>query len=232
MKIMLAIMAILAAAGVNREKELGGKWSWEGRHEKQLEEIKDRRTETYDIVFLGDSLTELMKSEYLGNKAVFEEYYGSLETLNLGIQGDRAEHLLWRLEHGALEGYKARLFRIHTGTSNLTRRGSLDGAAECVKAIVELVKAKHPEAKIELVAVLPRSDSQFHNRYKRIKNFNVMIKEAADGERVCWFDPWDAFTDAEGKIRPELYSDMQHLNPEGYRTLFKAEQTLQAELLR
>lgn len=232
MKTILALMAMLTATGVSREKELGGKWSWEGRHERLIAEIKERQIETYDIVFLGDALTELMKSENLGNKAVFEEYYGGMKTLNLGIQGDRAENLLWRLENGELDGYQAKLFRIHIGTCNLPRRGKLERVAESVKAIIELVKAKHPEAKIELVAVLPRYDSRFHNRFSRIKALNALLMELADGERTVWTDAWNEFMDENGKPKSELYSGMLYLKPQGYRTLFEFERSRQAEMLR
>ena len=232
MHLAMILAAMLAVTGTSRERELGGRWSWEERHRQLVSKIAENPEATYDIVFIGDGLTELMANVRQGNDAVFAEYFGKYRTFNLGIQGDRAENLLWRLENGELDGYQAKLFRIHIGTCNLPRRGKLEKVAESVKAIIELVKAKHPETKIELVAVLPRYDSRFHNRFSRIKALNALLMELADGERTVWTDAWNEFMDENGKPKSELYSGMLYLKPQGYRTLFEFERSRQAEMLR
>src|SRR6266581_2807559 len=44
------------------------------------------------VVFLGDSLIQKW------DRSVWERYFAPLGSLNAGVNGDRTEHLLWRIE--------------------------------------------------------------------------------------------------------------------------------------
>ena len=41
-----------------------------------------------------------------GAKEVWEKYYGNRKAVNIGIGGDRTQHVLYRLQNGNLEGIK------------------------------------------------------------------------------------------------------------------------------
>lgn len=221
MQMVAILCAMLAVTGVSREPETGKRWSWEGRHAQFLETIAANGEKPYDIVFLGDSLTELMTSEPRGNREVFEEFYGGLNTLNLGIRGDRIENLVWRLEHGELDGYRARLFRILIGTNNVPKRWTAEEICAGVRQIAEMVAAKHPEAKIEIVSILPRDDRKCpRDGMERIRNANRLLAGICDGEKVVLVDASAKFLDERGLIKMEFYTDGLHLSPDGYRTLF------------
>ena len=77
--------------------------NWMARHEGFLAEAKQG---TYDLVFLGDSITDRWRKS---GAAVWRQYYAPRHALNLGIGGDRTQHVLWRLENGELNGLKPKV---------------------------------------------------------------------------------------------------------------------------
>ncbi|MBO6066898.1 MAG: hypothetical protein J6P80_01930 [Kiritimatiellae bacterium] len=232
MHLAMILAAMLAVTGTSRERELGGRWSWEERHRQLVSKIAENPEATYDIVFIGDGLTELMANVRQGNDAVFAEYFGKYRTFNLGIQGDRLENLVWRLENGALDGYRAKVFRIMAGSNNLPQKWPPAMLAEGVGRLVELIRAKHPEAKIEIVAILPRADRRMpKGGMDRLQAANTLIAHLADGDSVTVVDPGSAFLEADGSLKRQYYRDGLHLSPDGYRALFAAEQSAIGKLL-
>ncbi len=69
----------------------------------------------YDIEFIGDSITQFW--ERAGSN-VWKEYYGKRKVINMGVSGDQTQNVLWRLEHGQLDGIKAKVAVIMIGTNN------------------------------------------------------------------------------------------------------------------
>lgn len=57
-------------------------------------------------VFIGDSIVHGLE----GSAVWREKFAGApFHALNLGFSGDRTEHVLWRLDHGELDGYKTKV---------------------------------------------------------------------------------------------------------------------------
>ena len=53
--------------------------------------------EKAQVVFIGDSITQGWEKE---GKEVWKKYYSHRNAVNLGIGGDRTQHVLWRLDNG------------------------------------------------------------------------------------------------------------------------------------
>src|SRR5215218_636505 len=68
------------------------------------------------LVFVGDSITDAWRGGE--QNSIYEERWGKYNPLNLGISGDKTEHVLWRLEHGELDGLEhgAKLVVMMIGT--------------------------------------------------------------------------------------------------------------------
>src|SRR5262249_40922682 len=77
------------------------------RHEGFLKDIMSKQGKI-DVVFLGDSITD----GWRGQGKIWNEHFGKFNPLNLGIGGDRTQHVLWRIQNGELEGYKPKAFVI------------------------------------------------------------------------------------------------------------------------
>src|SRR5208283_14655 len=72
--------------------------SWIQRHELMNRQAQKGRI---DLIYVGDSIVEHFNKQ---GKEVWDHYYAGRDALNLGISGDRTEHVLWRLDHGNIEG--------------------------------------------------------------------------------------------------------------------------------
>jgi beta-glucosidase len=70
--------------------------NWVKRHESLLAESQAKK-DSVDLLFIGDSITDGWDGR---GKAVYDKYYVPRNVLNLGIGGDRTQHVLWRLQHG------------------------------------------------------------------------------------------------------------------------------------
>jgi beta-glucosidase len=139
--------------------------NWKKRHESFNERAKQGDV---DLVFIGDSITQ----GWEGNgKDVWKKHYGPRKAMNLGIGGDRTQHVLWRLENGNIEGIKPKLAVIMIGTNNSNNKDNTSAEiAEGIKAIVAKLRDKLPETKILLLAVFPRgamSDAQIEKIVER-----------------------------------------------------------------
>lgn len=71
---------------------------WTKRHESFNERVKQGNV---DLVFIGDSITQGWEG---AGKGVWAEFYAKRNAVNLGIGGDRTQHVLWRLDHGNIDG--------------------------------------------------------------------------------------------------------------------------------
>ena len=189
-------------------------WWGAGRPLEKRNEIVGGSGE-YDIVMVGDSITHRWELEGIGGRALFDELKKTYSILNLGYGGDRTEHVIWRMENGELEGYKAKLFTLMVGTNNGGK--DVEGVSAGVKRIIETIKAKHPESKIVLMPIFPRGASDDHPKRLGNEKVNAVIKDYADGETVIWLDFNKNFFDANGKLTKEIMGDFLHPTEKGYR---------------
>jgi hypothetical protein len=66
--------------------------NWVARHQDFLAEAKKGK---FDLVFIGDSITDGWRTRGL---QVWNKVYAPRHALNLGIGGDRTQHVLWRTQ--------------------------------------------------------------------------------------------------------------------------------------
>ncbi len=115
-------------------------------HERFVAQAKEGKAR---LVFLGDSIT----AGWGGKTAIWNEAFGKYDPVNFGIGGDRAQHVLWRIENGELEVIKPKAVVLMIGTNN-SGADSAEDIAKGITAIVDTIKTKQPQAKILLLAVL------------------------------------------------------------------------------
>ena len=194
-------------------------WWTKGRLLEKRNEIVDGPGE-YDIVMVGDSITHRWEREGGEGRELFAELKKQYSILNLGIGGDQTQHVLWRLANGDLEGYKAKMFTVMIGTNNGGR--DVNGIAEGVKRIVELIREKHPESKIVLMPIFPRGAKPDDDKRVANEKINAIIAKIPDGKDVIWLDFNKDFLKEDGTLTKDVMNDLLHPNENGYRIWWNA----------
>ncbi|MHC4616880.1 MAG: GDSL-type esterase/lipase family protein [Planctomycetota bacterium] len=185
--------------------------SWTVRYEA----MNDRAKCGYvDLIFIGDSITQGW--ENTGHEA-WEKYYDRRKAVNLGISGDRTQHVLWRLDNGNVDGLSPKAAVVMIGTNNLSdNRNTVEQTADGVKAVCRKLREKLPQTKILLLAIFPRQQQPGELREK-VSRTNELIARIADGDMIDYLDIGDKFVEADGSISAEIMPDFLHLSPKGYQ---------------
>ena len=164
------------------------------------------------MLFLGDSIAAFFATR---GAAVWEREIAPLgSVVDFGIEGDRAQFVLWRVRNGELDGTNARVVVLMVGTNNLAS-ATPENVARGVAAVVDTVREKLPRAVIVLNAILPRGTPGDPARAK-LADVNARLAPLADGTHVRWLDAGAGFVGPDGTIDPALMPDKLHPSPAGY----------------
>jgi lysophospholipase L1-like esterase len=177
-----------------------------------------------DVLFLGDSITEMWRSPGwgeridgatpFGGKAVFEKHFGKMKVANFGISGDSTQGVLWRLQNGEGKGYRPKAVMLMIGTNN-TDRNSAPEIAMGVAAVVFELRKDFPDAKILLLGIFPRGAAHAEIR-AQIDEINRIIATLHDGQHVFFMDIGAKFLAADGSIPRDVMGDGLHPTSKGY----------------
>ncbi len=186
---------------------------WLNRHTSMKKKAKKT---AHDLIFVGDSITQGWEA---AGKATWDKFYANRNALNLGISGDRTEHVLWRLNNDNLANQKkAKVAVVMIGTNN-TGHNKQDPTetAEGVERIVSTLRARCPEAKILLLGVFPRGVTPEDPLRKINVEINNRISKLHNGQRIHYLDLSDKFLTAEGILTKEIMPDALHPKQKGYQ---------------
>lgn len=177
--------------------------------------VEIARTTEFDILFVGDSITDWWQQRGPGGGAeVQEKYFGDVKIANFAVAGDTTQGVLWGLQNGEGQGHKPKAVMLMIGTNN-TGGNTGPEIAEGVGAVVHQLRTDFPDTKILLLAIFPRGAGP--NDPNRLKNeeANRIIAKLHDGKHVFFKNINDKFLDADGRLigfRP----DNLHPDAEGY----------------
>ncbi|MDA7654797.1 sulfatase-like hydrolase/transferase [Akkermansiaceae bacterium] len=184
---------------------------WMKRHQSMNKNAK----KPHDLLFIGDSITQGWEGS---GKGTWEKYYGNRKALNLGISGDRTEHVIWRLDNGNLRNQKkAKAAVVMIGTNNTGHiMQDPTEVRDGVERIVSTLRARCPQAKILLLGVFPRGVKPDDAKRKNNLEINKFISELHNGERIHYLDISDKFLTSEGILTKQVMPDALHPRQKGY----------------
>ena len=182
---------------------------WMKRHESFNKRVAQGDC---DVIFIGDSITQGWERN---GKDVWAKFYGERKTVNLGIGGDRTQHVIWRLDNGNLYNIKPKVAVIMIGTNN-SGTNSPQQIADGVEVIVKQLRNKVPETKILLLGIFPRGADASDKKRQVNEQTNEMIAKLDDDKQVHYLDIGPKFLQEDGKLTREIMPDLLHLSPKGY----------------
>jgi hypothetical protein len=134
-----------------------------------------------DLVFFGATPTEMWAWKDRG-RAVWDRELGPLKAANFGSQGTRFESLLWRMQNGELDGYRAKLIVLQFDEGGrIADPFSADREPKFLagySSLIAEIRARQPQAKILLLAPFPRGlprDQFTHRSWREMADANAAV---------------------------------------------------------
>lgn len=182
-------------------------YDWTKRHAEVCAAVHRQNPQ---VIFIGDSITH-----FFGNGAVWKKNYEPLNTVDMGFGWDRTENVLWRLEHGELDGAAPKVAVVMIGTNNLATNKNEEIAAG-IKAICEEVHQRTASTKILLLGIFPRGEKPSALR-DRIAYINEAISKFNGTEGITYLDIGAKFINPDGTISKDIMADFLHPTQKGYQ---------------
>jgi lysophospholipase L1-like esterase len=227
--VTFALTAMLLSAGLAQAANSAVKpkpkkedW-WQARHKQMNERVSQGNA---DLLFIGDSITHGWEGK---GKAIWDEYYAHRNAVNLGIGGDRTQHVLWRLQNGNIEGLSPKLAVVMIGTNN-HGSNSAEEISEGITKIIRILRNELPDMKVLLLGIFPRADTPIEIQEKLTKT-NSLIADLAADRMVQYFDMGRFFLDDAGALPKSVMPDLLHPNDVGYQMWAEAIEPRIADLL-
>jgi len=195
---------------------------WMDRHDSMNAKARQGKI---DLIYIGDSIVQRYEG---GGKPVWDHYYAPRNALNLGISGDRTQHVIWRLDHGNIDGIAPKLAIVMIGQNN----GGHNTASEIAEGVTEVVKrirTKLPKTKILLLGIFQRREKPTPERAVLAKA-NEIISKLADSS-ISYMDINSVFVQPDGTIPVALMPDYEHPSELGFKRWAEAIETKVAEMM-
>jgi len=216
--VLWALLPLAAGAYVNIAEAPIGRldlpW-WRLRWEQTLAEAKANPNAR--IVWLGDSITQYWQRQgtlgYDNILPVWERYYGPYDAMDFGFVGDTTASLIWRLDHGQVDGMHPALAIILIGANNFGHvHWDAAMTVPAIEAVVANTRARLPGAHILLLGVLPSIRSSWVDAQTAATN--AMLARYYAGNAVVTFENVDPVLEKDGRTDASLYIDPHFVPPQ------------------
>ena len=205
-----------------RAKLENDSYDWWARHSRIL---REQAAMDPEIVFIGDSITHFWAGrETIGGADAeprWKKAFGAYRTLNAGFGWDRTQNVLWRLDHGLLDGTKPKVISLMIGSNNVGAHNAPANTAEEIFEATRLICArlheKAPQATIVLSNILPRGEKPGNIFRTKPMAVNAMLERWAAGRKgIEYVKVYDEFLTGDGTLTKDVAPDFCHPSDKGY----------------
>lgn len=204
-------MTDTSPAIVPRE-QLNEPW-WAERHQAVLKAVHDHPDT--QLLLIGDSITNNYDKAHLPDEnfqPTWQEFYAPRKALNLGFSGDSTANVLWRLEHGEIDGIHPKAVVLLIGTNNTGHENqSAEQTETGIDAVVAYLEQHLPETRILLLGILPSDLSE--SKTERDQAVNRYLATCySENPRVTYLDIGSIFY-RNGVLNTAIFYDPRLPNP-------------------
>jgi len=186
-----------------------GDW-WIKRHASFNKRVAEGNV---DLIFIGDSITHGWEG---AGKAAWAKHFAKRNAVNLGIGGDRTQHVLWRLDNGNVKNISPKVAVVMIGTNNSANdRNTAEEMIDGVTAVVDKLHTKLPKTKILLLDIFPRGQ-RINAQRGKILQVNQVLSRLDDRPYVTFLRIGQKFVSPDGSIAKDIMPDFLHLTTRGY----------------
>jgi lysophospholipase L1-like esterase len=185
--------------------------AWLDEHAALIKEVRANRG-PIDVLLIGDGITAQWG-------AAWRKHFGGYRCVNLGLRGDMTQNLLWRIDHGGVQGLSPRLIIVQAGGQNLlfAPETGIEPIAQGIKVLVENLRKKFPSAALVVMKPLPSGlpGTPFYEDARKVNAaLDRMMPDSDPALRVL--DLWQTMVNPDGSLKAGLFQpDNWHLTQEG-----------------
>ncbi len=167
------------------------------------------------LLFVGDTLTDYWRNT---GKNVWQDSFLNLTPVNLGIENDRTENILYRLTKMEFipKNLAPKMIVLSAGAYNLEADESPDIVAGQIRILAQL-RALYPNAEILVMALFHRADQPDLNI--KVDQCNQLLAKAIVMNNDPCIKMSDINTQLEtnGQLRPDCFMNGFLLSEKGYQ---------------
>ncbi len=190
------------------------------QHDNALIQVAAGRDQ---IALFGDSITEYIVNST--GASVWSSEVAPLSVADFGVASDTAENLLWRVEHGELDG-DPKLAVVNIGTNDLGYGYSVNYTVAAIQAVVEEIQTLSPGTEVLLMGLFPRGATAGDSLRLEVGQVNAALAAWAPADGVGFLDIGPELTSPDGTLSTYFGDDDLHPNAAGYQVWDDAIQAL------
>ncbi len=239
--------ALTTTASPSVEFRSGAGWGGD-TWQTQVTKMRDlaKQNPALPIAFLGDSITQGLtgatnRLAQADGERPIDQVFGDIGAISLGLSGDRTEHLLYRLQHGAMQELSPQVIVLQIGVNNVVT--GKHTANEVVAGIVEIIdwlRANKRDSCLLVCGPFPagKAGSQTRKTIAAIRDKCLALYSLSDGEdgrqlqTVRYLDMHSQFLNEDGTCNANMRGDRIHITASGQVAWLQALQPHVQKLLK
>jgi lysophospholipase L1-like esterase len=199
-KAMMAVLVVALAFSVMAQAQsatnsavvptdrAGEPW-WLERHQAVLKAVHTH-PET-QLLLIGDSITNNYDKANPPDEnfqPIWKKFYEPRKALNLGFSGDTTANVLWRLDHGEVDGLHPKVVVLLIGTNNTGHYNQTAEQTEAgIDAVIAALEQHLSETQILLLGILPSDISDSKTERDRAVN-KYLATCYGENPRITYLD--------------------------------------------